>query len=106
LPDHREKFTVTGDRVTTMTYFLAKMFSSGGLEKQEHGKRRDAMTKPTRRPAADDETGAFSYSLLELSLAAMLEDEIVRLTMASDGVSAQEVLALGEIVPLLAKEAA
>lgn len=64
------------------------------------------MTKPTPRPAEDHETGAFGPSLFELSLDAMLEDEIVRLTMASDGVSPQEVLALREIVPLLGKEAA
>jgi hypothetical protein len=36
----------------------------------------------------------------------MLEDEIVKLTMASDGVSAEDVLALREIVPLLARAAA
>ena len=64
------------------------------------------MTKPTQRPAVDQETGAFENPLFELSLDAMLEDEIVQLTMASDGVSAEEVLALREIVPLLAKAAA
>lgn len=64
------------------------------------------MTKPTMRPAEDQETGAFETSLFELSLAAMLEDEIVQLTMASDGVSPKDVLALREIVPLLARDAA
>ena len=63
------------------------------------------MTRPTQRPAEDLETGAFEGSLFEISLDAMLEDEIVKLTMASDGVSAEDVLALREIVPLLAKAA-
>ena len=64
------------------------------------------MTKPTQRPGVNQITEALEESLFELSLDAMLEDEIVQLTMASDGVSAEEVLALREIVPLLAKAAA
>ena len=64
------------------------------------------MTRPPRRPEEDDETGAFGASLFEPSLDAMLKDEIVQLTMASDGVSPQDVLALLEIIPLLARDAA
>jgi len=64
------------------------------------------MTNPTRRPAEDDDFEALGCARIELSLDAMLEDEIVRLTMASDGVSSEEVLALRQIVPLLRREVA
>lgn len=37
----------------------------------------------------------------ELSLDAVLRDEIVRLTMAADGVSTEDIRALSHIVPLI-----
>jgi hypothetical protein len=64
------------------------------------------MTIPTRRPADEEDSESIGCLRIELSLDAMLEDEIVRLTMASDGVSSEEVLALREIVPLLSRQAA
>ena len=60
------------------------------------------MNEPTRRPGFGAEcTGAFSPVIRELTLDAMVRDEIVRLTMASDGVSEEEVLNLRQIVPLV-----
>lgn len=64
------------------------------------------MTKPTPRlNKSRHASSALENNVLELSLDAMLEDEIVKLTMASDGVKPTEVLALREIVPLLARDA-
>jgi hypothetical protein len=60
------------------------------------------MNEPTRRPAPGTQSpGSFNPVVCELTLEAMVRDEIVRLTMASDGVSVEEVLSLRQIVPLV-----
>jgi hypothetical protein len=58
------------------------------------------MNEPTKRLGSGNlKTGPFNPVIRELTLDAMVQDEIVRLTMASDGVSEEEVLNLRQIVP-------
>lgn len=63
------------------------------------------MTHAQRQPpAARSKSPSKAYRSTqgpgELSLDSMLADEIVRLTMASDGVTEEEVRALARITPL------
>ena len=62
------------------------------------------MSEPTKRQGSGaDFAGTFNPVIRELSLDAMVRDEIVRLTMASDGVSEEDVLSLRQIVPLVSE---
>ena len=60
------------------------------------------MNEPTQRPGSGFErSGTYSPVIRELTLDAMVRDEIVQLTMASDGVSEEDILSLRRIVPLV-----
>lgn len=64
------------------------------------------MTHAQRQaPSAPSKSSRKSGAAYELSLETMLADEIVKLTMASDGVTADEVRALARITPLHKAEA-
>jgi hypothetical protein len=65
------------------------------------------MTVPTKRPGPGSEkSGTYNPVIRELTLDAMVRDEIVQLTMASDGVSEEDILSLRQIVPLVDRDTA